>query len=58
MLLAQVAHEFGDIDAALVLHAGEGYRRETVLGEKIETRVADPIMNERVSSRVTLEPFR
>ena len=46
VFFAQVAREFGDVDAAIVSHAGEGNRAKAFFGEKVETALAHPIVDE------------
>ena len=50
MFFAEVAGEFGNVDAAGVFDAGQRLRAVAVLGEEIEAAIADPIVDEGVRS--------
>ena len=44
-----------NIDAFVVLHAGERFRSKSFLSEKVEAGAANPIMHERVRARVPIK---
>ena len=58
MLFAQVAHQFGDVDSTVVLHAGERDGAMPFGREKFEASRAHPVVDERVGPRVALITIR
>jgi hypothetical protein len=44
-----------NIDAFVVLHAGERFRSKSFLSEKVEAGAANPIVHERVCARVPIK---
>ena len=44
-----------NIDAFVVLHAGERFRSKSLLGEKVEAGAANPIVHEHVCARVPIK---
>ena len=48
VFFAEIAREFGNVDAAAVLYAGQRFGAVAVFGKKIEVAAADPIVDERV----------
>ena len=45
MFFAKISHELGDVDAAVVFHAGERDRAKIFFGKKFESALANPIVN-------------
>ena len=58
MLVAQLAHQPGDVDAAVVLHARERDRAMSFRREKLEPALAHPIVHHRVRVRVPFVALR
>ena len=58
MLFAQVAHEFRNVDVAIIFDAGEGEGAKIFFGEKFETARTNPIVDERVRPGVTSKTSR
>ena len=52
VFFAEIAREFGNVDAAAVFHAGQRFRAVAIPGEKIETTATNPIVDERVDAGV------
>src|SRR4030095_1653643 len=55
MFFAETSHELGDVDAAVVFHAGERDRAKIFFGKKFESALANPIVNQCVSPGVTFK---
>ena len=58
MFFAEISHELGDVDAAVVFHAGERDRAKIFFGKKFESAVANPIENQSVSPDVAFKTSR
>ena len=58
MFLAQVAHEFRNVDAAIIFHAGESERAKIFFGEKFETAPTHPVVDERIGASVASKTRR
>src|SRR6266480_4187067 len=53
MFLPEFLRESKYVDTPVVLHAGQRFRAESWLGEKIESSTPHPIMHHRVRARVS-----
>src|SRR5262245_33809193 len=53
MFFSQPSGEVQNVDAFIVFHTGERLRAKPLLGEKIESGTAHPLMHKRIGARVT-----
>ena len=58
MFFAQVAHELGNVDAAIISDAGESGGAKILFGEKFETVGTNPVVDERICPGVTSKTLR
>ena len=56
MFFSQIAHEFGDVDTAIVPHAGERDGAIALFGEEAEISRAHPFVDEPIGPGVTRVP--